>query len=116
MRELVVSLLEELDYRVDGAGDGLEALAILDVTANVDLLLSDVVLPGGISGVQLSREVKRRRPEMRILLMSGYAPEVGREGRFSELGALFLEKPFRVDDLVNRLYDLLGDAAEDELP
>jgi CheY-like chemotaxis protein len=111
VRELVVSLLEELDYRVDGAGDGLEALAILDVTAHIDLLLSDVVLPGGISGVQLSREVKRRRPEMRILLMSGYAAgTLKKEGRLDP-GVELLPKPFQQIDLARKVREALDEDA-----
>jgi len=111
VRELVISLLEELGYRVDGAGDGPEALAILDVTQHVDLLLSDVVLPGGISGVQLTREVKRRRPEVRILLMSGYAAgTLKKEGRLDP-GVVLLPKPFQQIDLARRVREVLDEDA-----
>jgi CheY-like chemotaxis protein len=111
VRELVISLLEELDYEVDGAGDGVEGLAILDATEHVDLLLSDVVLPGGMSGVQLSREVKQRRPEVRILLMSGYAAgTLKKEGRLDP-GVELLPKPFQQIDLARKVREVLDEDA-----
>jgi signal transduction histidine kinase len=111
VRELVVSLLEELDYEVDGAGDGAEALAVLAATEHVDLLLSDVVLPGGMSGVQLSREVKQRRPEVRILLMSGYAAgTLKKEGRLDP-GVELLPKPFQQIELASKVREVLDEDA-----
>ncbi len=103
VRRLIVALLEELDYRVRTAGDGEEALAALESAPSVDLLLSDVVLPGGLSGRELARKIADRRPGLQILLMSGYAAAVlEREGSLGP-DEVLLYKPFRKIELARRI-------------
>jgi CheY-like chemotaxis protein len=114
VRRLVVALLEELGYRVGMAGDGEEALAALESARSVDLLLSDVVLPGDLSGRELAREVGDRRPGVKVLLMSGYAGKIlEREGPL-EPGEVLLYKPFRKIELARRIRAVLD--ARDRSP
>ena len=84
VREVLVGEMTELGYRVSEACDGLEALARIDDGATVDLLISDFAMPG-MNGLTLIQEARRRRPDLRVLLLTGYAdtsvqlaPEVGR--------------------------------------
>ena len=110
VRRLVVALLDELGYRVRTAGDGEEALAALESAPPVDLLLSDVMLPDGLSGRELAREVAERQPPVKVLLMSGYAQKVlEREGPLAP-GEVLLYKPFRKIELARRIRAVLDTA------
>jgi signal transduction histidine kinase/CheY-like chemotaxis protein len=107
VRRLVVALLEELGYRVVSAGDGGEALAALESMQSIDLLLSDIVLPGGTSGRGLAREIGGRRHGVKVLLMSGYTGKLLE--REEPLGSteVVLYKPFRRIDLARRIRAVL---------
>ncbi|MFQ5766114.1 MAG: PAS-domain containing protein, partial [Rhodospirillales bacterium] len=72
VRRTTVALLDELGYRVVEAEDGPSALRELDRHTEIDLLFTDVVMPGGMKGPDLADEVGRRRPDIRVLYMSGY--------------------------------------------
>ena len=73
---------------------------------DVRLMLSDVVMPDGTSGVELALEAQRRRPDLRVLLMSGYPrDELSKFGSMAKFP--FLAKPFRPDQLVDRLDAIL---------
>jgi Response regulator receiver domain len=71
-RAYVQSLIESLGYRVVPARDGLDALEILRHDTPIDLLFTDVVMPGGMHGPQLAAEARRLRPELKVLYTSGY--------------------------------------------
>ena len=74
----------------------------------VELLLTDVGLPGGMSGAGLAREARRIRPDIRVLLVSAYsADELARSGRI-EQGVELLEKPFTIEELAIRLQAVLS--------
>jgi CheY-like chemotaxis protein len=107
VRELVVTLMGDLKYRVLEAADGSEALRLFGEAPHIDLLLTDVVLPGGISGRELSNRVVAKRPEVRILLMSGYATEtLERDGQLRP-GEELLHKPFSEDELARKVRSVL---------
>ncbi len=94
----VASQLHELGYDVTTASTGAEALMIMDQGANYDLLLTDVVLPGGISGVELARRARLVNPELKVLLTSGYSEDVFRQhGSAGDLPLLC--KPYRRAEL-----------------
>lgn len=71
--ELAASILEDFGYKVLVAHSGREALAILDGGGQVDMLFSDLIMPGGMNGVILAREARRRQPRLKVLLTTGYA-------------------------------------------
>jgi signal transduction histidine kinase len=99
VRKLFASTLEGLGYRVIQAEDGGEALAILREDEPVDVILSDVVLPGTYSGPDLIREVGRRRPGVKPLLMSGYASGTFDRSESMLDGVRLLHKPFKKGEL-----------------
>src|SRR6185437_2449924 len=76
VRQGAVAALGDLGYRVIAAASGTEAIAILGGTQPLDLLFADVVMPQGVSGVEVAREALRVRKGIKILLTSGYAPDV----------------------------------------
>jgi signal transduction histidine kinase/ActR/RegA family two-component response regulator len=98
VRAVTETLLAEFGCRVLTAEDGPSALAVLEGGETLALLLSDVVMPGGMSGVDLAQAASRLRPQLPILLATGYAA-----GRLADItvGAAWpvLRKPFRMDDL-----------------
>jgi CheY-like chemotaxis protein len=107
LRELAVRMLEGLGYGVASAPNGPVALALLDKSPDVDLLLTDVVLPEGMSGRDVAEEVTRRRPGIKVLYMSGYADTVLAEhGNLSERTTL-LKKPFLKRELAQALRSVL---------
>ena len=106
VRKSVVRQLEKLGYRTLEAEDGQGALALLDRDPRIDLLFSDVVMPGGMSGRQLAAAVRRRRPDVKILLTSGF-PDKARDARASERKEPVLGKPYRQRDLALKLREIL---------
>ncbi len=111
VRTLAVALLGDLGYEVMEAGDGAEALKALKSRSRIDLLFTDVILAGGMSGPELSEKAKCIQPAMRILFMSGYPSEaMVRRGEL-EQGANMLNKPFRKADLAQKVRGALCQAA-----
>jgi two-component system cell cycle sensor histidine kinase/response regulator CckA len=94
VRHLVVELLGRLGYSVIAAANGAEALELIDTHAgDIDLLLTDVVMPG-MSGRDLAAVVRERCPETRVLFMSGYAEDAVVNHGVLQPGTALLEKPF----------------------
>ena len=104
------TVLQEFGYTTLRAGTAAEALALLAGAGPVDLLFSDLILPGGMNGVMLAREVKRRRP-IRVLLTTGYA-ESSIE-RVDARGAEFelIQKPYNRTDLVTKVRQVIDGPA-----
>lgn len=112
VREHVASLLDDLGYRVLTACHGPDALARLAEHPDIDLMFTDVVMPGGMNGRELADAVRRERPTMPVLFASGYTQSaLEREGRL-EAGFELLSKPFRRRDLALKLRALLDRARE----
>ncbi|MBT3811031.1 MAG: PAS domain S-box protein [Rhodospirillaceae bacterium] len=107
MGMFVRNFLEGLSYQVEVASDAAAAQKVLDAHGTeIDLLLSDVVLPGGVSGPQFCAEAKRINPALRVVFMTGYDPDIGTEAGVSEIGDALLTKPFKRAELANTLYEI----------
>ncbi len=108
VRAYSVEVLRELGYRVLEAADGASALGILKNTqAEVDLLFTDVVLPGGMSGAELAKAAIEFRPDLKTLFTTGYARNaIVHHGRL-DAGVQLLTKPFSYADLAARIRDIL---------
>jgi CheY-like chemotaxis protein len=106
MRAFSAEALRALNYQPLEAPDGPTALALLEQRSDIAVLFSDVVLPGGMSGFELARVARARRPEIKVLLTSGYSERAA--GTRGEEDEAMLEKPFRPSDLGRRLAVLLG--------
>ncbi len=103
--DVAVETLRLLGYDVLTAADAGAALAILRREAGVDILFSDIVMPGGMDGVELARAASHLRPELRILLASGYPmPALSATGRNNgHREFAYLSKPYRSSELANAL-------------
>ena len=88
-------LLTGLGYRVTVADDGPSALAALDAANDISLLMTDMMMPGGMNGRELAVRARRNRPALKVLLTSGYTEEAGPVGSGPDTGAAFLPKPYR---------------------
>ncbi len=110
VRSLSLRMVERLGFRTLAAADGAEALALLESTPEVDLLFTDVVLPGGMSGPELADHAQRRHPGLRILFTSGYARDPATAGALPA-GVVLLKKPYRFEDLAGKLEQVLASGA-----
>jgi two-component system cell cycle sensor histidine kinase/response regulator CckA len=110
VRGPVRRILAAHGYRVLEAQDGVAALALAARhEGQIDLLLTDIVMPG-MSGGELARRLRRQRAGLRVMFMSGYSSEaVATHGALSP-GAVLLQKPFSVEELVGRLREVLDQA------
>lgn len=106
LRSYTVESLRELGYRVLEAGNGAEALTVVDDTA-IDLLFTDVVMPGGLNGRQLADAAVERRPGLKVLFTSGYTRNaIVHQGRLDP-GVHMIGKPFSFADLGAKVRALL---------
>jgi PAS domain S-box-containing protein len=110
VRNLVVSTLNELGYRTLEAGDGPSGLEILQGRRRIDLLLTDVGLPG-LNGRQVADAARLRRPDLKVLFMTGYAENAAATSGFLQHGMQMITKPFPMDALAVRLHDMLRPSA-----
>jgi len=110
LRAVIVRMLRSLGYQVIEAGVGAEALDVLRSATDIDLLLTDVVLPAGMSGRDLARMARSVNPNLSVLFMSGYSESANlHDGRPDE-GVPFLQKPFRMADIARAVRDALAPA------
>jgi CheY-like chemotaxis protein len=107
VRDLVLHCLEGLGYQTISAIDGPSALAQLRSGLHIDLLLTDVVLPNGMHGPDITQAAQREMPGIRALYMSGYANNSLSEQTGIPLGVHLLQKPFRRQALAHKLRDVL---------
>jgi signal transduction histidine kinase/CheY-like chemotaxis protein len=106
-RALVIALLDSLGYQIMEADTGAAALELLASGKHADLLLTDLILPGGMTGHELAMETKNLNPEIGVLYMSGYTENtIVHHGRL-DAGANLLEKPFNRTDLAKALRSVL---------
>ena len=106
--ELATSYLEGWGYSVISAGSGQEALQRLGENPAVDLLFTDILMPGGMSGYELAEAATRINPRLKVLFTSGFAKEADRkQARFP--GSQTLSKPYTTAELSHKLRQLLND-------
>jgi CheY-like chemotaxis protein len=91
--------LELLGYQVYTATNAAEALAILKQGTPIDILFTDIVMPQGMNGVALAREARRLRPDLRVLLASGYS----RDRAEADEDMDFIAKPYQMPELARQL-------------
>jgi len=109
VRGYSVEALCELGYRVVEASDGPAALRLLETDSDIDLLFTDVGLPGSLNGRQLADEVRRRHPSLKVLFTTGYARNaIVHQGRLDP-GVDLIVKPFTYAALATKVRRVLGD-------
>lgn len=106
VRDLVVEVLGELGYRAIEAVDGPSGLKLLQSKMRLDLLVTDIGLPG-LNGRQLADAAREHRPGLKVLFMTGYAENATIANGFLEPGMQMITKPFAIEALVSRIRDMI---------
>jgi CheY-like chemotaxis protein/anti-sigma regulatory factor (Ser/Thr protein kinase) len=112
VRQLVAESLEGRGYRVLQAVDARAAVPVLE-RESIDLLVSDIVMPGGMSGLDLAEEVRHRHRNLPVLLTTGYAEAIDRVNGQDQSFEL-LQKPFRTNDLTAKVHQMLSVGEEQQ--
>jgi len=102
VRNLIVEVLQDLGYRALEAADGPAGLKILQSKRRIDLLISDVGLPG-LNGRQMADQARERRPALKILFITGYAENATLANGFLDPGMEMITKPFAIEALATRI-------------
>jgi signal transduction histidine kinase len=114
--ELMQEVLQHYQYHVLTASSGVEALRIWDEqNGQIDLLLTDMIMPGGMTGDELATELKRRKPDLKIIYASGYTSAfVGRD--FGQNDITFLAKPYQPQQVAQLIRETLDASAKGQSP
>jgi len=106
VRMLVVDVLGELGYKVEAVGNAAEAVAILESSRRLDVMVSDIGLPG-LNGRQLAEIAREARPKLPVLLMTGYAAAAAQPSGFLGPGMEMISKPFAPDALAFKIRQMV---------
>ncbi len=106
-RATLAAMVTELGYRVLEAENGARALPILERDRPIDILLSDVIMPGGMNGLDLAKAAHKHRPDLKVLFVSGYDRTVIAQATKYDENLKLLNKPFSLTDLARELATLL---------
>jgi len=105
VRRAISTMLDMLGYKVLTAGNGPEAMELAHDSHVIDLLLSDIVMPGGMNGFEISEKIREHRPTLKCLFMSGYASLPDNQ---IPQNADFLGKPFELKVIADKLQEILS--------
>ena len=106
VRDLVVDVLQELGYRTVQAADGPSGLKLIQSGMRIDLLITDIGLPG-LNGRQVVDAARLQRPDLKVLFMTGYAENATIANGFLEPGMEMITKPFVIEALATRIRDMI---------
>lgn len=110
VRMLVTEVLQELGYAAIEAADGPSGLKVLQSDVRIDLLVTDVGLPGGMNGRQMADAARVKRPDLRVLFITGYAENAAVGNGHLEPGMEVLTKPFAMEALASRIKEMIARA------
>ena len=108
--ELAQHIFSGLGYKTQVAENGIKALEALNSDQHFDMLFSDVVMPGGINGYELAQQAKQLRPEIKVLLTSGFTSNAIVKTEHKEFETQLLSKPYRKVDLAQKVRLILDKA------
>jgi CheY-like chemotaxis protein len=117
LRELARAVLEQYDYRVLEAGSGVQALKVWEThKEEIDMLLTDMVMPEGMTGRDLAERLQAEKPGIRVLYSSGYSPDV--VGGYFKLpeNSFFLAKPYHPPKLAQAVRECLDHGKPSSVP
>jgi CheY-like chemotaxis protein len=108
LRMLIKEVLSEQEFQVMEAADGHAGLAILQSDAPVDLLITDIGLPGGLNGRQVADAARALRPGLKVLFITGFAEQSVTDRKGLEPGMQLMTKPFALDEMTRRVRAMLN--------
>jgi CheY-like chemotaxis protein len=107
IRMLVAEVLEEAGYGVVEAADGPAGLKVLQSSGRIDLLVTDVGLPGGLNGRQVADAARVLRPDLKVMFITGYAENAAIGHGHLDKGMRVITKPFEMEDLARKLGEMM---------
>jgi CheY-like chemotaxis protein len=111
VRETAVAHLKSLGYQVIEADSAKNALKKIIADPSIDLLFTDIVMPGGVDGFDLAAFARMQRPDLKILYTSGYTGDGNRVPANNEVDGVLLQKPYRKQELAKAVAEVLAAAA-----
>lgn len=108
VREMLTEFLVRRGWHLTAVGTADEACGLIGRGALYDVILTDIVMPGSLSGIDLARCILQERPTANVIVMSGYTPKVAELKEVISMGAKFLRKPFRLRALDSTIEGLLN--------
>ena len=108
VRMLVADVMDDLGYHTIEAPDGRTGLEVLQSEHHIDLLVTDVGLPGGLNGWQVAEAGRELRPDLKVLFITGYTENIALGQGPLQQGMHILTKPFAVEALASRIRELLA--------
>ncbi|MBA4111322.1 MAG: hybrid sensor histidine kinase/response regulator [Leptothrix sp. (in: Bacteria)] len=115
VRETVVAILADLGYRVLKARDATSALSVIDSGMPIDVLFTDVVMPGPLRSPELARKARERLPHVAVLFTSGYTENAIVHGGRLDPGVELLSKPYAREALARKIRHVIGNQAQRKL-
>jgi CheY-like chemotaxis protein len=112
VRMLVSDILEDLGYTAIEAGDSAAGLRVLQSDVRIDLLVTDVGLPGGMNGRQMADAARASRPDLKVLFITGYAENAVLSNGHLAPGMAVLTKPFAIDTMAARIRSMIEGGKE----
>ncbi len=106
VRALIVEVLQELGYHALQASDGPRGLLLIQSGMRLDLLITDIGLPG-LNGRKLAEAVRETRPDLKVLFITGYAENAALASGFLEPGMRMITKPFAIEVLATRVREMI---------
>ena len=106
VRAFLRRILEKAGYKVIEAGDGEQALARFKEHDDISLVLSDVVMPK-MNGKEILEEIRKIRPGIKVIFISGYTADIIQKKGIAEEGAEYITKPFQKNDLLQKIREVL---------
>ena len=116
VRNLTCKVLERGGYMVVPVASAREGLLVAEGSTALDLVVTDVVMPGGMSGVEMGERLSRSRPNLPVLYVSGYTDDVKFHSPTGTRGLHFLSKPFQPDELLTRVKSMIGRRGNPDAP
>lgn len=110
VRRLTVDLLAALGYQTLEAANAPDAMSMLDSSCEIDLLFTDMVLPGGLNGSEIALSARSKRPNLKVLYTSGYSPDTLPINKGQDTETRLLIKPYAKAQLARHVHELLGSA------
>jgi PAS domain S-box-containing protein len=108
VRMAVGQILVDLGCNIVEAEDGKRALSVLGERTDINILFTDIVLPGGLNGPEIAKQARMFRPDLKVLFSTGYSNTGGRGGYASEANSWFLQKPYSARELMDTLSQVLS--------
>jgi CheY-like chemotaxis protein len=109
VRMLIKDVLEEVGYDVVDVADGPTGLKVIQSDSRIDLLVTDMGLPGGMSGRQVAEAGREARPNLKVLFVTGYAQTTMLDADFNQSSTQVIGKPFNFAALQNKVREMIGD-------